>query len=151
MKEALFEANEELKRADHLIYVSLKYTRTVDVIKNIIERLINAYDFAIAALLKKLEEEGKMIETPPSIIAKCDAVKNYYSDDSKIAENMEFYLLLRHISKAKFERSREYRRHVTMTVELKEKKMEINIDVIHEYFDKTKNFVEYARELVRNE
>ncbi len=151
MKEALFEANEELKRADHLIYVSLKYTRTVDVIKNIIERLINAYDFAIAAILKKLEEEGKITETPPSIVAKCDAVKNYYSNDPKIAENIEFYLLLRQISKAKYERAREYRRHVTMTVEFKDKKMEINIDVIHEYFDKTKNFVEYVRELVKNE
>jgi hypothetical protein len=53
MKESLSEAFEELKRADHLIYVSLKYTRTVDVIKSIIERLINAYDDAIITLLDK--------------------------------------------------------------------------------------------------
>ena len=31
---------EELKRVDHLVYVSLKYTRTVDVIRSIIDRLI---------------------------------------------------------------------------------------------------------------
>lgn len=151
MKEALFEANEELKRADHLIYVSLKYTRTVDVLKNIIERLINAYDFAIAAILKKLQDEGKMEETPPSIIAKCEAVKSHFTNDQKIVENINFYLLLRQISKAKYERAREYRRHVTMTVELKEGKKEINIDVIHEYFDKTKDFAEYVRGMVKND
>ncbi len=29
MKEAIEKAQEELKRADHLFYVSLKYTKTV--------------------------------------------------------------------------------------------------------------------------
>ena len=43
----LDEAKEEIKRADHLIYISLKYTKTVDVIKITIQRLINAFDFAI--------------------------------------------------------------------------------------------------------
>ena len=41
------EAKEELKRADHLLYVTLKYTRTADVIKNTIHRLLNAIDYAI--------------------------------------------------------------------------------------------------------
>ncbi len=42
MLESLDLAKEEIKRADHLMYVSLKYTRTVDILKSIIERLINA-------------------------------------------------------------------------------------------------------------
>lgn len=150
MKESLFEANEELKRADHLIYVSLKYTRTVDVLKNIIERLINAYDFAIAALLKQLEEQNKLEEMPTNIVSKCETVKKL-TNDPKIAENIDFYMLLRQITKAKYERAREYRRHVTMTVEVKGEKIEINIDRIHEYFDKTKDFVEYVREMVKND
>ena len=41
MNTYLDKAKSELKRADHLIFVSLKYTRTVDVIRSIIERLIN--------------------------------------------------------------------------------------------------------------
>ena len=48
-------AEEELKRADHLLYVTLKYTRNVDVIKNIIKRLINAYDYAVLEALKYLK------------------------------------------------------------------------------------------------
>ena len=32
MNEYLLEAREELKRLEHILYVSLKYTRTVDVL-----------------------------------------------------------------------------------------------------------------------
>ena len=45
-----FDADEELKRADHMIYVTLKYTRTADVIHNILKRLINAFDVSIGKI-----------------------------------------------------------------------------------------------------
>ena len=38
----LEDAKDELKRADHLVFISLKYTRTCDIIRNTIERIINA-------------------------------------------------------------------------------------------------------------
>ena len=40
MTENLENAKEELKRIDHLIYVTLKYTRTVDVLLSVVERMI---------------------------------------------------------------------------------------------------------------
>ena len=58
--ESLDNAKEELKRVDHLIYVSLKYTRTVDVIKSIIERMINAFDFSIRAGLEYAKGKKKI-------------------------------------------------------------------------------------------
>ena len=41
MIESLENAKEELKRIDHLIYVTLKYTRTVDVLLSVVERMVN--------------------------------------------------------------------------------------------------------------
>ncbi len=64
MLDSLDNAKEELKRADHLFYVSLKYTRTVDVIKSIIERLINASAFTIEALLRYAKTKGDIAEVP---------------------------------------------------------------------------------------
>ena len=56
----------------------------------------------------------------------------------------DFYLLLRRIHKAKFEKAQEYRRHVTMTAELDGgQKIDITIDIISEYFEKTKEFYLY--------
>ena len=60
MREEFEDAKSELKRVDHLIYVSLKYTRTVDVFKSIIERLINSYGFLIEGILASLKDRKKI-------------------------------------------------------------------------------------------
>lgn len=151
MKESLTEANNEIKRADHLIYVSLKYTRTVDVIKNIIQRIINAYDLIITAMLKKFQDEGKIESIPETPVAKGALLKDLAKGDKKIEENVAFYLLLRKMGRAKYEKAREYRRHVTMAVEMDGESIEINIDRIHEYFDRLKDFFEHAKQMMEND
>jgi hypothetical protein len=148
MKEALDEAKNELKRADHLIFVSLKYTRTCDVFKSIIERLINSIDWMLIAILKKLKEESKIKEIPPQPGMKCSEIKKHI-DDEKILEMIDFYLLLRKISRAEFTRAREYRRHVTMTVCVDEEDKEINIDSVTDNYKKTKEYLEYIEELLQ--
>ena len=62
MIESYQQATEEFKRIDHLYYVSLKYTRTVDVIRSVIERMISCYEAAIDSFLKCLKEEKKIEE-----------------------------------------------------------------------------------------
>ena len=137
MDENMQQAISELKRADHLIFVSLKYTRTCDVFKSIIERLINAINWMLIALLKKLKEEEKIKEIPPQPGMKCSLLKEHISDE-KILEMIDFYLGLRKISRAEFTRAREFRRHVTMTVCVDDENKEINIDIITDNYKKTR-------------
>ena len=80
MKELLKDAKEELKRVDHLIYVSLKYTRTVDVIRNVIDRLISSFDFVADGLLQKALDEKKIKE----IILSQAAVWNRLSREQQV-------------------------------------------------------------------
>ncbi|MEK6899820.1 MAG: hypothetical protein AABX05_01725, partial [Nanoarchaeota archaeon] len=72
MDEYLFEAREELKRLEHIIYVSLKYTRTVDVILNALNRMVSTYDMIIEAFIEKAQQEGKIEIMPksPALMAK---------------------------------------------------------------------------------
>jgi len=150
MNEHLTEASEELKRADHLIFVSLKYTRTADVIKNIIERLISTYDCLILALLAKLKNEGKIEEIPKSPVEKATLVKQKY-DDSIINENIELYLLYRKIAKAKYTSSQEYRKHVTMISTLSDgTTLNIDINKIYDYYKKAKEFFEHVKKIGGN-
>ncbi|MFC1691356.1 hypothetical protein ACFL0W_04195 [Nanoarchaeota archaeon] len=137
MEEAIRSSKEEMKRVDHLIFVSLKYTRTCDIFKSIIERLINAIDFSLMALLKKLEQEQKIVEIPAQPLLKTELVKEHYDDDT-VKKLIDFYLLLRRINKEKFTRAREFRRHVTMTVQLAEGPFDVNIDLVTEYYKDTK-------------
>ena len=43
-EEFMFESREELKRVEHIIYVSLKYTRTTDVLRNALLRFVSFFD-----------------------------------------------------------------------------------------------------------
>ncbi len=142
MDESLFAAKEELKRADHLMFVSLKYTRTVDVFKSIIQRLINVIDHLMDVLLKY-----KKLEISPVPRVKVESVKSAYASDEAVQNFMKLYLFLRAVDRAQFDRRLEYRRHVAMTAHLDDKEIEVSIDIIEEYFEKVKEFVEYVESL----
>ncbi len=148
MKESLDKAKEELKRADHLIYVSLKYTRTVDVIKSVVQRLINAFDYGTDALLEYLEKKKKIEQKPSLVTHKCAVIKKIFKEEKEVVKLIDLYLLLRKIDKAEFSREREYRRHVTMIVKIDGEIINVDIDLVYKYFDKIKEFMEYIEEKV---
>lgn len=145
MEETLHNALVELKRADHSIFVSLKYTRTVDVIKSIIERLISTIDFCFEVLLMHAKMNKRIAEVPALPRLRIDALKSIYASDAVVQDFLEFYNKLKKIDKAKFDRAQEYRRHVTMTAYLEEGPIEITIDIINDYFDRTKEFVNHVK------
>ncbi|MEM4264056.1 MAG: hypothetical protein QW666_04165 [Candidatus Woesearchaeota archaeon] len=150
MREALNNAQKELGRADHLFHVTLKYTRTVDVLKSLIQRLITAMDFGIEALLRQCKEKKLITDVPELPRLRIEILKKEFSDDPEIQRFLEFFMLLRKIEKAKFNKAMEYRRHVTMTVNLDEKQQaEITIDIIGDYFKKTKEFINYVEEIIK--
>ena len=145
MKEALDNANQELKRVDHLYYVSLKYTRTVDMMKHMVERLISTISLGIESLLKHAKEEKKIDEIPDNLGLRCKLVLETFPGD-EIANYMNLYLKLRKILRAKYTKREEYRRHVTMTATLDNGEIaEINIDILKEYYDSVKNFIKLVK------
>ncbi len=149
MENLIIEATEELKRVDHLIYVSLKYTRTVDVLRNVIERLITTFDCIINGLLEKAENEGRIGEIPNSPMMKCNELRKIYPDENKLHEMIEFYLLLRKIIRAEFSRTTEFRRHVTMITHLEDKELNVDIDTVTEYYKKAKKYMRYLIEFLK--
>ncbi|MBS3175679.1 hypothetical protein J4457_00395 [Candidatus Woesearchaeota archaeon] len=148
LSESFEKAKEEMKRADHLMFVSLKYTRTVDVLKSIIERLINAFDFTTDSLFEKLKQQKKITEIPTIPKVRVDVLKQLFDHDEQMKTFLRLYLLLRKIHKAEFARAREYRRHVTMTAYLEDAEIEITIDIIFDYFERTKEFLEYIQAML---
>jgi len=148
IKESLVNAYEELKRADHLFHVTLKYTRTVDVLKSVIERLINSFNYSMDALLFYAQLNGKLDQVPKIPLVKVEKIKELYPEDKNICDFQNFFMLLRKINKAKFGKDREYRRHVTMTAQLEEGDAEITIDIIGDYFKKTKEFISCVEDYV---
>jgi len=148
MQESLYNAKAELKRADHLISVSLKYTRTVDVIKHIIQRLISAIEFGMEVLLKKAKAQKKLAEVPSLPRLRLEETRRIYGNNAEVMNYLSLYLLLKKADKARFDKSQEFRRHVTMTAHLDTNdKIEINIDIITDYFEKVKEFLAVAERI----
>jgi len=151
MKEALENARQELKRVDHLFWVSLKYTRTVDVIRNTVQRLINIFDFGLDAVLKHAKE-NKLIEDVPKIPGqKCDLLKKTFPDNDKLLEYVKLYVRLRKILNAKYTKREEYRRHVTMTVVVEGETIDVHIDSLKEDYEKSKEFINFVKVMVEGE
>lgn len=142
-EEYIENARQQLLRADHQMYVSLKYTRTVDVLKNTIERLILALEEAINALIAEAVEKGKnkeLKELPELPRLKIDAVKAYI-DDPAINELLNLYQYLRRLDKAKCDRTQEFRRNVTMHAYLEEGIVELTIDSLEQHFLKARELL----------
>ena len=151
MEEAIENAREELKRVDHLVYVSLKYTRTVDVIRNTLLRMVDAIDFAFDCLLRFSKEKKKIKDVPSIPGLKVDSLEKLFKGDALLSEYVQFYALLRKVLKAKYTKREEYRRHVTMTVKVEGESIEVNIDVLKEHYEKVKEIVAYAEGVIKND
>ena len=148
MEQELHDAHEELKRVDHLIYVSLKYTRTVDVLKNVLKRLIACFDCVLDDILQKAEDENRILEAPTAPRAKVIEVRNIYPEDEVMIKFLDFYLLLRDLDQAEYTKSQEFRRHVTMHTQLEAGNYDVNIDVVTEYYKQAKDYLEHINGLL---
>ena len=152
MKESFELAVQELKRVDHLFWVSLKYTRTVDVIKNVIDRLISCVGFGLEAILKWAKEKRLITSIPSNEGLRCDLLRKTFPDNLELIDYLNFYLRLRKLSKAEYARREEFRRHVTMIATIdKGEIVEVNIDSLKLDYEKTKAFMDFVKKIIYEE
>jgi|TARA_B100001964_G_C14259068_1_gene614259 hypothetical protein len=148
MKEAMDNARQELKRVDHLFYVSLKYTRTADMMRHMVERLINTFSFGIESLLKHAKEEKKIDAIPENPAMRSKLLMETFTDE-EITSYIDLYIKLRKIIRAEYTKREEFRRHVTMTCMLDNNEIvEVNIDILKEHYEASKNFIDYVERII---
>ena len=150
--EYLNNAHDQLKRLDHSVYVSLKYTRTVDVLRSILNRMVDTITPLLDTLLAKAKADKKIEDLPTNIPLKCKAIRGLYADNERmeeLTEMLDFLMFIRKVRRAEdYEKINEYRRHVALITEIDGEEVEINLDIIHEYYDKTKAYLLLVDEVV---
>lgn len=152
MKESFDLAVQELKRVDHLFWVSLKYTRTVDVIKHVIDRLISCIGLGLESLLKHAKEKKLIVLIPENAGLRCDLLKKTFPNNPELIDYINFYLRLRKLSKSEYSKREEFRRHVTMIATIdKGEIVEVSIDSLKEDYNKTRNFITFVRKIINEE
>jgi len=134
------EVKLQLKRVDHLIFVTLKYTRTVDIIKSIIKRLIIAFDAGIVRLLEYHQKKKKIKEIHNVSLVRAKSLLGLYKNNKEIADFVDFYMLLRKLDKTQYTKKEEYRKNVTMVTDF----CSVNIPKVNEFYEKTKEFNDFV-------
>jgi hypothetical protein len=152
MLELLDNANEEIKRVDHLVYVTLKYTRTVDVLQNIVARMVDGYGYLMKLLLELHYRENNIdAKIPKAPILQCDKLSKIFKDHEQIQNNIGLYMLLRKINRVQsFEKEQEFRRHVCMIAMIDGLEELVNIDIITQYYLMLKDFYGFVAENIKS-
>lgn len=137
----------EYRRADHLLYVSLKYTKTADVIRNVLERWSSTIELCVERLLIRAKRTKKIKQIPTTPLAKVELLLKFHKT-KLVKEVIDLYLFFRRLKTLEQMRMHEFRKHVALLVI--EKKKEINIDIpqLYEWNSKIKEFLEYVKEKV---
>jgi hypothetical protein len=127
--------------ADHLLYVSLKYTKTCDVIINLIYRWKIMLDLAIDKMIEDARKSKKLGQISDAPRAKLVQLKKLYANDKSITETLNLYELFRDIDSLEKVRESEFRKGVNLKVSYKGEIININLDKLKEYAALLEKFI----------
>ncbi|MDP3966531.1 MAG: hypothetical protein Q8Q04_03295 [archaeon] len=139
------EIIQEKISADHLLYVSLKYTKTCDVIMNLLLRWRKMIDICIIQILKDAKNKGKVNEVSDNAIGRINEIKKLLKKDSNALETIDFFMMLRKIESLKTERIGEFRKNVTLKIIFRGKEINITLDKLKEYAEMLENFIDMTK------
>lgn len=141
------EIIQEKISADHLLYVSLKYTKTCDVIMNLLLRWRQVIERGNEILLRKAKENKKISSIPEASMIKLDELKKVYKKDKDIMATLEFYEMLRKVDQLKTERTGEFRKNVNLRIFYRGEEINVNLEKLKEYADILEKFISKIKQL----
>jgi hypothetical protein len=131
------------------MYVSLKYTKTCDVILNLLARWKSLIETSFDAILEKRCEEGKipcMYATPKERI---EFMKKYFAKDEAIQKVIPLYIFFKRIPDLPKTRSGEFRKNVNLKVKAGPTKVvDINMEMLGGYYDTVEAFIVEVKKIL---
>jgi len=142
------EIIQEKISADHLLYVSLKYTKTCDVIINLLLRWRKMIETAIIEILKHAKKRKKISSIPANPIGQIEAVRKIFKKDQNFQEVIDMYEMFRKIEELRKERIGEFRKNVTLKVFYLGEEISINLDKLKSYAEKLEKFISTTKQFL---
>lgn len=139
---------QEKISADHLLYVSLKYTKTCDVIHNLLLRWRKMIETSIEQTLKRAKKKRKISTLPANPVKKIDAMKKLFKKDKNILDVIEFYEMLRKLEELRCERIGEFRKNVCLKIYYKGEEININLEQLKIYADMLEKFISTTKQFL---
>lgn len=127
--------------ADHLLYVSLKYTKTCDVIINLLLRWKIMIEMGMEWLVEKAKKQKKWKAVPDAPRAKLVQLKQIYANNPDISKALELYELFRDIENLEKIRENEFRKGVNLKINYRGQLINVNLDKLKEYSQILERFI----------
>jgi hypothetical protein len=142
------EIIKEKISADHLLYVSLKYTKTCDVIMNLLLRWRRMIETSIEGILVHAKAKKKISSIPSSPLGKIEEIKKLFKKDKDFLEVLEFYEMLRKISELRTERIGEFRKNVALKIFYKGQEINVNLEQLKKYAEMLEKFISTTKQFL---
>jgi len=138
------QIEKEMKVAQHLLYVSLKYTKTGDVILNLMHRWRLMIEHSVDSMLEKAKKKKKIKEIPVAPKLKIALLANLFKKEPVVIETLKLYSFFRRVDNLEHIKEHEFRKNVTLRV-VDEKEMAIDMEKLKEWQELLENFIKFVR------
>ena len=140
------EIIQEKISADHLLYVSLKYTKTCDVIMNLLLRWRRMIEISIDALLKQAHKKKKIPKVPGTSVEKLNIAKEIFKKDKDISKTLELYKMLRKLEELRIERIGEFRKNVNLKIFYQGEEVDVDLKNLKDYAILLEKFISRVKQ-----
>lgn len=142
------EIIKEKISADHLLYVSLKYTKTCDVIMNLILRWRKMIETSVNVILEHALETKKIKAIPASPLGRLDEAKKLLNKDANFQKTLDTFEMFRKVEELKKERIGEFRKNVCLKINYKNEEISVNLEKLKEYAEMLEKFISSTKQFI---
>ena len=134
--------------ADHLLYVSLKYTKTCDVIFNLILRWRKMIEISIEEILIHAKKRKKISAIAKNPVGKIESVRKLFKKDANFLKVIELYEMFKKIETLRIERIGEFRKNVTLKIFYKGEEINVNLEQLKIYAELLEKFISSTKQFL---
>ena len=142
----LNEIEREKKRAEHLLYVSLKYTKTCDVILNLMERWQHMIELCIELMFRHAKKKKKVKKIPTAPKAREEQIMKIFKDEL-VQKTVRLHYFFRRVPGLEKMKEHEFRKNVTLRIIDFGREIEINMDKLKEWNELLEEFIKFVRHI----
>lgn len=139
---------QEKISADHLLYVSLKYTKTCDIIMNLILRWKKMIETSLEKIFEHAKKRKKVSSIPTNPVSMINEARILFKKDKEFLEVLELYEMFRKIKELRTERIGEFRKNVELKIFYKGKEIHVNLEKLKEYAELLEKFISKVKQFL---
>jgi len=139
---------QEKTSADHLLYLSLKYTKTTDVILNLLDRWKNLVEISIDRALEKAKKKKLLKSIPSAPKMRIDKAREVFKKNKEIINAIDLLEFFKRVPSKERLRENEFRKNVTLRILDRGQWVAIDIEKLKEYNDIIERFIREIKQLL---